>query len=235
MSKQYKLAFLIPATSNNREWKSIQESDMYKILITSFIKNLKCDNLTYKFFFGIDREDKIYDNIENQQFIIDFLKQYKINIDFIHMDIEKGYLSKMWNKLFKIAYDEGFDYFYQCGDDIDFIDNNFFKECIDILKKSNDIGVTGPYTHDNTLILTQSLVSRKHMEIFGFYFPEEIRNWFIDDWITFVYQPKYYFPLLTTKVINSGGDPRYDINRISNIMEIVNDYKPLLNNYIAKK
>ena len=26
----------------------------------------------------------------------------------------------MWNVLFKQAYDDGCDYFYQCGDDIEF-------------------------------------------------------------------------------------------------------------------
>ena len=34
--------------------------------------------------------------------------------------IEKGWVTKMWNRAFKMAYDDGCDYFYQCGDDMQF-------------------------------------------------------------------------------------------------------------------
>ena len=59
-------------------------------------------------------------------------------------------------------------------------------------------------------IQTQSFVSRKHMEIFGFYFPKEIKNWFCDDWITKIYYPNFFY-LLNHKLRNMGGEPRYDV------------------------
>ena len=37
------------------------------------------------------------------------------------------------------------------------------------------------------LKLTQTLVSRKHYNIFQFYFPEEIQNWFCYNWLNDVY------------------------------------------------
>ena len=49
------------------------------------------------------------------------------------------------------------------------------------------------------------------MDIFGFYFPEEIRNWYCDDWITKVYYPDHFYEL-KHYVINKGGDPRYEIS-----------------------
>ena len=64
--------------------------------------------------------------------------------------------------------------------------------------------------------MTQSFVSRKHMEIFGYYFPDEIINWCIDDWISEVYQPNYYFPLKKF-VKNLGGNPRYIVNNELNL------------------
>ena len=86
-------------------------------------------------------------------------------------------MTEIWNRLFKIAYEEGNDYFYQCGDDI-YFNSKYNKRqlkwldiCIDKLKKNNNIGVTSPICWPNNKILTQTLVSRKHMEIFGFYFP----------------------------------------------------------------
>ena len=35
-------------------------------------------------------------------------------------NIEKGYVTLMWNKIFEEAYYNNCDYFYQCGDDISF-------------------------------------------------------------------------------------------------------------------
>ena len=47
------------------------------------------------------------------------------------------------------------------------------------LKKKNNLGVTGYITKNGLSgILTQSFVSKRHYDIFGFYFPESIINWF---------------------------------------------------------
>ena len=97
-----------------------------------------------------------------------------VNFEFIEMkDVAKGHLTKMWNILFQKAYDESFEYFFQCGDDIVFTTKNWVMDCIEILRKNNDIGLTGPI-NNNMRILTQAFVSRKHMEIFGWFFPEEL-------------------------------------------------------------
>ena len=82
--------------------------------------------------------------------------------------------------------------------------------------ENNDIGVSGP-VNNNPRILTQSMVSRKHMEIFGYYFPEEIINWFCDDWINEVYKSinKLFF-IKEHYCHNAGGQPRYQINNSNN-------------------
>ena len=100
----------------------------------------------------------------------------------------------MWNVLFKKAYEDGCDYFYQCGDDICFKTEGWVNDCIKTLIKNRNIGLTGPI-NNNSSILTQAFVSRKHMEIFGWFFPKEIKNWCCDDWYNMVYYPKYLYPL----------------------------------------
>ena len=51
------------------------------------------------------------------------------------------------------------------------------------------------------------------MELFGYYFPPEIINWFCDDWINEVYRGiNHFYPLQKHLCINIGGQPRYDIN-----------------------
>ena len=57
------------------------------------------------------------------------------------MDI--SWLFSKMNKLFDIAYKEGYDYFYQCGDDIIFNYSNMFHARVNILKLNNNIGLTG--------------------------------------------------------------------------------------------
>ena len=72
--------------------------------------------------------------------------------------------------------------------------------------------MVGPI-NNNARILTQSFVSRKHMELFGYYFPPEIINWCCDDWINDVYRAiNQFFPLRNHICINVGGEPRYNIN-----------------------
>ena len=73
-------------------------------------------------------------------------------------------------------------------------------------------GVVGPI-NNNPRILTQSFVSRKHKELFGYYFPPEIINWFCDDWINEIYKKiGHFYPLTQHFCNNVGGQPRYEIN-----------------------
>ncbi len=216
-----KIAFLIPSTSKDRNWNIPQETYLYKITLDSFRKTYDSGHI-YTFYIGIDRLDKIYDNNDFISFFNHFIEHYFDNcsIKFIYMDnIPKGYLSKMWNKLFKLAYLENNDYFFQCGDDIKFITKGWINDSISILNKNNNIGLTGPM-NDNLTILTQTFVHRKHMDIFGFYFPDEIINWCIDDWINLIYKETAYFPLNNHLCINLGGSPRYLINNKYTIDEL---------------
>lgn len=207
-----KIGFIIPSTSNKRNWKCIEESYLYQNTLTSFFTTYDKEH-SYVFYIGIDEGDAIYDNAESKEKLIKFCKTMpNINIEFIYMTgINKGHLTRMWNRLFKKAYNDGCDYFYQCGDDIEFETQKWINDCIQILKSVDNIGLTGP--NNNAHILTQSFVSRKHMKLFEYYFPEEIINWFCDDWINRVYQKmNRFYPLKNHTCINVGGTPRYSIN-----------------------
>ena len=128
-------------------------------------------------------------------------------------NIDKGHLTLMWNKLFNIAYEDKCDYFFQCGDDIEFKTKGWINYCIQTLQKTDNCGLTGPIDENNPQLLTQSFISRKHMELFGYYFPPEIMNWYCDDWINEIYKSiNKYYPLKNHLCINRGGEPRYHIN-----------------------
>jgi hypothetical protein len=208
-----KIGLLIPTTTNKRdEWTTVKDTYLYTILINSFI--VKCDKEhDYTFYIGYDKGDRIFSQKTERDKITNLSKVFKyIKFDFTEFEnIQKGHVTVMWNQLFKKAYDEGCDYFFQTGDDVKFLTNGWVNDCIKTLQAHNDVGLTGPI-NNNPRILTQSFVSRKHMDIFGFYMPEEILNWGCDDWYNQVYKPSHFFPLIKHFASNDGGEPRYVIN-----------------------
>lgn len=246
-----KIGLLIPTTSLKRnEWKYVIHSYIYSLTMKTFLETYDPEH-SYTFYIGIDHGDRIFDSSASKNRICQYLQKTdsRINIEFIYMsECKKGHLTAMWNKLFKKAYDDGCDYFYQCGDDISFETKGWVNASIQTLNEHNNIGLTGPFNNNN-LILTQAFVSRKHMDIFGWFFPEEIINWGCDDWYNCVYKPDHFFPLKGHFCANKGGEPRYIINNnpsynsdwqvntqqlrsYANIISL--KYKPLLHTFLEK-
>lgn len=204
-----KIAFLIPSTTRKRPWRKMEETYLYKIFGQSFIRTAS-DDIEYTIYINIDADDPVYCKTEERNKFISLIGG-NAKIKFISDGyISKGYLTQMWNYLFRLAYDDGNDYFYQCGDDIVFQNIDWLSECIEQLKKQKDIGTCGPINPPNNRILTQTLVSRKHWEIFGFYFPPQIKNWWCDDWINYIYSPHYIKKMDHLIAANKGGKPRYE-------------------------
>ena len=207
-----KIGLLIPVTSNKRNWTHMKETYLYNNTLKTFLLTYSKEH-KYTFYIGYDEDDVLFSNKGQQEVIQRFETIFNnVSFDFISMGgIKKGYLTKMWNRLYQKAYDDSCDYFYQCGDDILFKTKNWINDSIQMLKNNDDIGLTGPI-NNNGRILTQAFVSRKHMDIFGNFFPESIINWCCDDWYNWVYQPLYFFPLKQHFCANVGGQPRYIIN-----------------------
>jgi glycosyltransferase involved in cell wall biosynthesis len=210
LSSEYgkKIAILIPTTSNKRSWNTVSESSLFTVFLASFIKTC-CPQYEYILYLGCDADDRLFSpDFKCPETIAKFSIKKTL---FDNTKFPKGHVTRMWNHLFKQAYDDGCDYFYQCGDDISFKTQGWISACISILKSRNLIGVTSPIDENNLRLLTQSFVSRRHMEIFGYYFPDEIINWCCDTWIQKVYEPDYATIISTHICNNEGGDPRYDI------------------------
>lgn len=220
----YKIGVLIPTTTSRRSWNTFEDTTIYQIFLQSFVATYNNEH-NYIIYLIIDDDDKIFSNSNVKKHMKTFVKNFPhLKIIFVSSaGIQKGHVTEMWNRAFHKAYQDGCDYFFQCGDDIWFETIGWVNDSIKELKKHNNIGLTGPIDIGRILygseecspggerfIQTQSFVSRKHMEIFGFYFPKEIKNWFCDDWITKIYYPNFFY-LLNHKLRNMGGEPRYDV------------------------
>ena len=221
-----RLAILIPCTSNGRpEWKTITDTYLYNLTLKTFLLTYNPEIKT-KFYIGYDNDDRIFANPVEQSRINRFLSVMKnVGVEFVSMSgINKGHLTVMWNRLFEKAYNDGHQYFFQCGDDINFKTKGWVDDCIATLEKHDGIGLTGPI-NNNDRILTQSFVSRKHMKIMGYFFPPEIINWCCDDWINEVYKQDYFYPAMSHFCSNDGGAERYNINNNPGFKTNFNSYQ----------
>ena len=175
--KKIKIAILILATSKKRDsWVNIKDSYLFNMTLKSFLTTFDREH-DYIFYVGIDKDDRIFSKTREQEEIIRFNNVFK-NIEFVFMtmdEIPKGHVTQMWNLLFSDAYKRSCDYYYQCGDDMQFTTKGWINDCINALKSNNDIGLAGPINNNNR-ILTQAFVSYKHMDIFGWFFPIEIKK-----------------------------------------------------------
>lgn len=246
-----KIALTIPCTSKGRpEWETMKDTYMYNLTLKTFLLTQDKEH-EYHFYIGFDHDDRIFSNKKEQQILENFNKVFtNIHFNFIEFNIEKGFVTKMWNELFQVAYNDNCEYFYQCGDDINFRTKGWINDSISNLENNDNIGISGPINNNNR-ILTQAMFSRKHMDIFGFMFPEEIKNWCCDDWYNEIYKPTHFFPLKNHYCSNDGGKPRYDINgdkkflleqtnvKLNNLRrltsKIAEKHKILIKKYIQKK
>ena len=188
---------------------------------------------TYTYYVGIDDDDPLYSKESERKELLRFISVMKnVSLQFISMrGIKKGHLTAMWNRLFHKAYHEGYDYFYQCGDDIQFLNKGWVSKSIKLLRIYHNVGCTGPHDKMQHRVHTQSFVSRKHYEIFKFYFPPEIINWFCDDWMTKIYWEDLLYPLQDKWCLNCGGAPRYTSPRFN---KTYHKQKALSNKIIAR-
>jgi hypothetical protein len=225
-------SFLIPSTSKGFTWTKPTDCYLFNTLNSIFI-TMPLKGHEFRIYVGVDSDDPFYTSPDIRNFFINNYKNLQFVDIVINVDMEKGHLTKMWNILAKKSYEEGTDYMFQCGDDIEYHYIGWVDECVKVLQKHNNIGMTGPFDVIEKRIFTQTFVHKTHWEIFGFYFPEEIKNWFCDDWINEVY-PKIIIDGLTCR--NTGGKPRYNIVVARDLCtQLVQRDRKVLAQYMVKK
>jgi NAD(P)H-flavin reductase len=168
-----KIALIVPSTTKGLDIDDITDTHLYKILIESLSKD-KPKKHKITIYVGYDNDDKIYSNSE-QRLKINALCE-KVNIEWIEQNVEKGHVTEIWNNLGHRAVQDNFEYMYVCGDDIEIDNNKWMNDWIPKLKENNNIGWVAGYSH-NDRIATQFLIHKTHIDIFGFVYPKEIKNY----------------------------------------------------------
>ena len=230
-----KIALIVPLCSRKQNYQSLDDTTFIKSMIPSFEMN-KSEGYEYQFYLGYDDDDIFYiDNHENLE---------KLGYKVFKLSGCQNAPAFAWNKLFEIAYNEGYDYFYQMGDDTIFQSKGWTEKFIEKLRENNDVGVVGPCDPINHLrrvqlgrriILEISFVSRKHYEIQQTYFHPQIKNWFCDDWISETYRNNgfYIFPDIT--FTNANRYERYEISHCERFDEFVKEGVDNILKYLEPK
>ena len=139
-----------------------------------------------------------------------------IELELVKVDNQLQKPGPVFNEIARKAYDLGADFMYRVNDDTEF-HGRWPKLYSDTLMSlSKPYGVIGPRcTPTQNRILTHDFVHRTHMEIFNrTYYPVELVDWWMDDWISSVYGISRTFMSKTVTVIHhvKYHGRRYDVN-----------------------
>ena len=108
----------------------------------------------------------------------------------VHPRVRRQHLP--WNELMLAAYSSGFDYMIRTQDDVVVLTRGWVSEMIAALVAQRNFGAVGPtFCEGNVRAFSaMDVVHKTHMCIFKkHYYPEELENYHIDDWIWDVYRP----------------------------------------------
>ncbi len=228
-----RIAFLVPATTHKRDWTDYTETDLYMFLMKS-LEEHPPSGVEITILVGYDHDDTMYSVAENR---MRFNAVFPFTIKWYEYDGSyKGKPTWIWNSLGDIAVNQGFEWFKALGSDIIVPkDKGWIGKMINDLKKSKKVGLSAGDSGNPELPMTQFLIHKTHIQIFGWIFPPQIENWGCDNWIQEVYPEKYihYSPHL--KLLNLGGSPRYEIKFSRKyITALVKRHRPSVNRWINK-
>jgi hypothetical protein len=214
------VSILIPVCSRNQNYSSFEDTPFMQKFYPSFLAT-KSESFTYNIYIGYDDDDIFYiENINRFTSITDNLICLK---ECQHAP------AKAWNILAEKAYPTS-DYLFQIGDDVILETPGWTEHFIERLQSNNNIGVVGPCNLLNFLqrknsniefVIENAFVSKKHIEIFGYFFHPSIKNWYCDNWITRIYAPYLSEIQLNFTCRNTIIDIRYKIETPFNFHGIV--------------
>lgn len=180
------VAICAPSKSQHH-WHSVLSSSLQTILIPSIERTITGDErrkYAFQLYLGVDDDDVFWENH------ILSLKTRWLTINHKFHPAQKHRIP--FNEIAEHAYSDGADYFVRINDDTEFVTRGWATLGIAALNAFDppNVGVVGPtFSEGNTAIMTHDMVHRTHLDIFRTYYPDVFSAWWIDDWITKVYEP----------------------------------------------
>ena len=211
-SKKF-LAFGFPTT--HKGMVGGKEHVFIRALLPSILKTVsrkEFEEFNIVIYIGFDHDDPVMDNSVHRSTIRkqaeNLIGDKPIALRMFRFP-NTHRVAMLWSMLFVKAMRDGADYFYQVNDDLTLVTPNWLTNFTATLDEHQGFGVVGPWDEFNELkcqVLTMSMVSRVHYDIFGTYYPVEMMNWKTDRWLTWVYG-KNYTTCSNEFIANNGAAP----------------------------
>jgi hypothetical protein len=202
------VAILVPVCSRAHEWTTLEECFLMTRLLPSF-EATKGPNQTYQVYIGVDDDDE-------------FFLRNKAGLEAVGKVVVVSGCQHapawVWNRLARVAYEDGHEYLFQIGDDIVIETPGWTSKFIEKLKLHKNRGVVGPKNPVNfalrvggTQVIENAFVHRSHYGLFNTFFHPSIRNWHCDEWLTQIYTGICSHTFEDVIVYNGCIDKRYKI------------------------
>lgn len=175
-SHRPRVAVCFAATAKNSNVRSYEQTPMARLSIPSTKRTAPQAHI----YVGIDDDDIL---------MLKWKEKMEHDATVIVTPGRKNHIP--FNEITRKAYEDGADYIVRINDDTEFITEGWVKLGIAALEsmKPPNVGVVAPVCKQNTAIFTHDMVHRTHLKIFDVYYPVIFDNWYVDTWITQVYQP----------------------------------------------
>ncbi|CAE7420300.1 unnamed protein product [Symbiodinium microadriaticum] len=226
-SEKYPLIAIMAATTTRRvKQPHVQKIALFTLLLPSLIRSLDC-GYRYVYVMGYDVGDPFYDSEAGMQEvqawfarqIAEPMRRNGISITLKPVKVFNP-LKKpgpVFVAMAKPAYELGANYFYRVNDDTEFRGRWPKLYVKALLEMRPPFGVVGPSSLGSVdAILTHDFVHRVHMEIFEQdYYPPELTDWWMDDWISRVYGKKRTLIAKEVAVMHHtyAHGQRYEVDR----------------------
>jgi hypothetical protein len=184
---------IVLCTKSVEGWQHIRDTALQRLLVPSLhatITSSERKKYRIQVFIAYDSDDTFWAHRQHQEEIKQSLWPFEGEL----FPMPKSKQSRIpFNEILQVAYEHGADYLVRVNDDSEFITNGWITRGVDMLVSflPTNLGVVGPVCEQgNRDILTHDMVHRTHLQIFPTYYPAELDNWWVDDWISKVYGAK---------------------------------------------
>lgn len=213
------IAYMFGVTSRGHESLGLLEQHAFKYALPGFAKTAS-SQFSYIVVMGYDAGDKLYDNNQTWQGIKSWFDDHVVphvgdvvlKPVRVHNRIRKP--GPVFNEMAKVAYELGADFFYRLNDDTEPTSAWAVDFTSTLREFEFPYGVVGPdHVGGKSAILTHDFVHRTHMQIFDkLYYPVELVDWWMDDWISHVYGAARTRKITSAKAVHHTTSTRYEVD-----------------------
>ena len=204
------IAIMLGSTSNKVASPSTNSMALFTMALPSIAKTVEC-GFRYTVFIGYDAGDPFYDTGAGRATLHDWFNRHvkrplvergiPVAIEAVRVENPSSKPGPVFNALARRARArDDVDFFYRVNDDTLMVTPWASAFVCALCSFGPPYGVVGPVESIRADILTHDFVHRTHLAIFDDYYPPDLSDWWMDDWISHVYGAARSVRVATVKV-----------------------------------